>query len=148
MRLGWELVVARNLENHWLKVGKLWQGRSLSSLHSCIRNKLHLSVYIVTMAASTTVAEVVVATNHMALKHKICVWSLKKKSAQLFPLKCGLKYFLLCSCFSSSLCIKKSWRSGLLQDETPELRSPIKEKKRSGDSGFPADSSCSTQCQG
>ena len=40
-------------ENHWLKIGKLWQDWSLSFLHSCIRNKLHLFVYIVTMAAST-----------------------------------------------------------------------------------------------
>ena len=61
-------------EIHWLKVGRLWQGRSLSFLHSCIRNKLHLFVYIVTMAASTIQWQnLVVATNHMALKHKICV---------------------------------------------------------------------------
>lgn len=40
-------------ENHWLKIGKLWQDWSVSFVHSCIRNKLHLFVYIVTMAAST-----------------------------------------------------------------------------------------------
>lgn len=72
------------------------------------------------------------ATNHMALKHKICVWSLKKSSLNSLSFKMCLKYFLLVPVFPSSLCIKKSWRSGLLQDETPELRSPIKEKKGLG----------------
>ena len=50
--VGWGVGGRAYFENHWLKVGKLWQGWSLSFLHSCIRNKLHLFVYIVTMAAS------------------------------------------------------------------------------------------------
>ena len=133
LMLVWELVVVHTLRATGLKLANC--GRAgLFSIVSCIRNRLHLFVYMVTGCFHDTVAE-------MALKHNIFVWSLKKNLFNSFLLKMCSKYFLLCSCFSSSLCIKKSWRSGFLQDEAPELRSPIKEKKRFADSGFPADSS-------